>query len=205
MERPHRKIRFRFGRLLAAGLIAAAGLAGESYKIQPAAGSNFTLKVYKTGLLSGKAHIFVFERYGGEWEYAEGKPEDWSVRFTVETDSIVLTDDWLSETEFPKVMKEAREKMLAVEDHPTMTFASNSVLTRGAGRYEVQGDLTIRGRPQPAAVQLAVRRDSAEGFVLEGSSVIKLRDYGLKPPAAFWGAVGTKSEMDVTFKLQASK
>ena len=38
---------------------------------------------------------------------------------------------------------------------------------------------------------------------MEGESEIKLRDYGLKPPSAVPGAVGTKNEMKVSFVLVA--
>ncbi len=202
MERHHWKIRPQVG-LLAIGLVAAASWArAETYQIRPAPDTNFTLKVYKTGLLSGKVHVFVFERYQGEWEYVEGKPQDWRVELTIESDSLVLTDDWISEKDFPKVIKEARVKMLDVEKHPTMTFRSRSVTTLGANRYSLQGDLTIRGIAKPSTVEIAVS-DQGEALRMEGASEVRLTDYGLKPPSAFFGAVGTKSEMDAQFTLRA--
>jgi hypothetical protein len=38
---------------------------------------------------------------------------------------------------------------------------------------------------------------------IAGSGEVKLRDYGLKPPSAALGAIGTKNEMAVSFRLTA--
>jgi hypothetical protein len=39
------------------------------------------------------------------------------------------------------------------------------------------------------------------GDVLSGSAIVKLSDYRLRPPWAALGAIGTKDEMRVEFKL----
>ena len=203
MERPNRKVWPQAG-LLAIGLVVCGWAQAETYQIRPAPDTNFTLKVYKTGLLSGKFHVFVFERYEGEWEYVEGKPQDWRVELRIESDSIVLTDDWISKKDFPKVLAEARKKMLDVDKHPTMTFVSRSASALGANRYALAGELTIRGTAKPSTVEIAVAQTGG-GLQMKGSSVVKLKDYGLKPPSAFLGAVGTRSEMDATFTLNATQ
>ena len=203
MERHRRKIRPQIG-LLAIGLVAAAWAQAETYQVRPAADTHFTLKVYKTGLLSGKVHVFLFERYEGEWEYVEGKPEDWRVRLTIESGSIVLTDDWISKKDFPKVLKEAREKMLDVEKHPTMTFISRSVRVSSGNRYTLAGDLIICGIKKASTVEITVGKEDG-ALRMDGAAVVKLSDYRLKPPSAFFGAVGTKSEMDAQFTLKATQ
>ena len=46
---------------------------------------------------------------------------------------------------------------------------------------------------------------AAEGgdLLLDGRSTVKMKDYGLKPPSAALGMVGTKDEMEVSFVLRA--
>ena len=44
------------------------------YEIKPEPGANLTLEVYKTGLMSGKKHILVFERYTGSLNYNAANP-----------------------------------------------------------------------------------------------------------------------------------
>ena len=39
--------------------------AAATYRIEPTPESSFTLEVYKTGLWSGRKHVFRFERYRG--------------------------------------------------------------------------------------------------------------------------------------------
>ena len=170
MERHFRQIRSQVG-ILAIGLAFGACLPAETYQILPAPDTNFTLKVYKTGLLSGKVHIFEFERYAGESEYAEGRPEDWELNFTVESDSLLLKDEWVSKKDFPKVIKEARLKILDVENHPTMKFVSCSVSSTSDGKYDVLGDLTIRGISRPSTVQIRVA-GAACILQVDGSSVV---------------------------------
>jgi len=38
---------------------------------------------------------------------------------------------------------------------------------------------------------------------LRGNAKIHLKDYGLKPPSALLGAIGTKEEMSLTFEIMA--
>ena len=39
---------------------------------------------------------------------------------------------------------------------------------------------------------------------LRGNAKIHLKDYGLKPPSALLGAIGTKEEMSLEFEVVAS-
>jgi hypothetical protein len=44
-------------------------------------------------------------------------------------------------------------------------------------------------------------RDSGRITSLSGHAVVRLKDYGLKPPTAALGTIGTKNEMTVEFSL----
>ena len=93
------------------------------------------------------------------------------MNFTVESDSLLLKDEWVSKKDFPKVIKEARLKILDVENHPTMKFVSCSVSSTSDGKYDVLGDLTIRGISRPSTVQIRVA-GAACILQVDGSSVV---------------------------------
>lgn len=178
----------------------AVALAAQTYQIQPASGSRFALEVFKTGLLSGKKHLFLFERYQGTVQYDAKAPERSTVELKIDATSISLKDDWVKPGQAKDIHDEAVGKnMLEVARYPEMRFVSKQVSRTGAG-FAVQGDLTIRGQAKPVTVNVTLK---GEGASLEfaGTAEVKLKDYGLKPPSAALGAIGTKNEMTVSFAL----
>jgi polyisoprenoid-binding protein YceI len=196
-----------FRTLLFASLCAlqAQPLSAEvtSYTIAPAENTRFALEVFKTRLMSGKVHLFLFHKYQGSLAYDAEAPERSSVKLEIESGSLECTDTWVSAKDLPKIVKMAREDMLAVDKYPRMVFASSVVRVKGSGEFETEGSLTIRGLARPAWVLVKVRSGDNRELILEGRATVKLDDYGLKPPSAALGMVGTKSEMEVSFVLRA--
>ena len=168
---------------LAAGLLLQA----ETYEFGPSEGSRFALEVYKTGLMAGKKHVFIFERYSGE------ATED-SVRFVVDTRSVVCTDTWVNEGSRKKIQRTARDEMMQADKFPELVFTSTKV-----SGGDVEGTLTIRGVAKPVMVH--VTRIGAD---FEGNAALRLSDWGLKPPTSglSLGLIGTKNEMRVVFRLR---
>jgi polyisoprenoid-binding protein YceI len=174
-------------------LILSALCAAESFEFQPSPGDRFELRVYKTGLMSGKHHVMIFEKF-------RGSADESSVEFTVEANSIVVKDDWSpAKGKIKEIRDVAVNELMDAKNYPELRFVSKSVRKTGEG-YEVQGNLTIRGQTKPVTVQVE-RRD---GGVFEGKAQIKHTDYGLKQQTAALGAVGTKDEMDVIFRLKGT-
>lgn len=194
------------------GLIApAAALHAQprNYTIGPAPGARLALTVEKTGLLRGKKHLFLFEKYEGKLSFDAKNPAAASVQLTIDSRSLVCKDDWVSAKDLKSVQKTALEDMLDAERSPAMTFSSAAVKAAAADGewFDVQGTLTIRGRAKPSAVRVrlpAAGRGEAE-MKLEGSSIIRITDYGLKPPSAVLGAIGTKDEMTLAFTVVARR
>lgn len=168
------------------------------WDIEPSEQGRFQLKVYKTGLYSGKVHTFVFDRYEGTFDYDPDAPEQASVEFTVQSGSIVCKDDWVSEKDRGKILAEARGNMLAVDKFPTIRFESSGLAPLADGSFTANGKLTIRDQPKPVTVKVRLVPQGG-ALRVEGSAVVSLEDYGLKPPSAAFGLIGTKSEMDVEF------
>lgn len=187
--------------LFATALLAAAAAPTE-YRIAPANNSRFELFVYKTGLMSGRKHHFAFERYHGTLLYDSARPENSQVRLTIESASATLKDDWLSGKDFKKVQQYAlEEKMLAAGRYPAMTFVSTNITPAGEGKYRLHGTLTIRDIPKP--VEVLVTINPGEPLVFEGTATVDMTAYGLKPPGAALGLIGTRKEMTVSFSLRA--
>lgn len=187
-------------------VLAFAGLASaqpKAYEIQPAEGSRFELLVYKTGFMKGKVHSFLFPRYKATLTYDAKAPERSQVRLSIETAPVQLTDTWLSAKDFQKVQEFARKDMLNAERYSSMTFDSSSVNAVAGGEFDVKGTLTIRNVSKPATIRVKLDPLPYGTLRFSGESKIKLTDYGLKPPSAALGTVGTKDEMDVKFVLVA--
>lgn len=88
----------------------------------------------------------TFTKFGGTLVVGE-RPEDSEVHVTIDPSSVDTRD-------------ETRDNHLRTDDffdaanHPEWTFDSTTVRVAGAGEFEVEGDLTIRGVTKP--VTLAV-------------------------------------------------
>lgn len=187
-------------------LFALAGLAqAESYTVRPTPNASFALTVEKTGLYRGKHHLFLFEKYQGSLEFDAARPTASTLQFVIESTSVVCKDDWVSSGDLKKVMQTTLEDMLAAKRYPNMTFSSAAVRDLGAGKFEVQGLLTIRDIPKPAVVTVQLDAANPALLKLTGSAIIKLTDYQLKPPSAILGAIGTKNEMTLNFSISANK
>ncbi len=186
-------------------LLAAATLTAETfpYRVEPSKDSRFALEVFKTGLMRGKKHLFEFERYQGRLDYDPQAPERSRVTLEIEAASAVLKDDWVSANDFKKIEKEAFEKMMAVDRYPRLTFISRIIRSKESGRYQVAGDLTIRETSKPVTLEVTLQPQSGGELLVEGQAIVKLKDYGLKPPSAALGLIGTQNEMTVTFTLRA--
>ena len=191
----------RLGLLLASVGGLALGGGGATYTIRPAAGTRFVLTVEKTGLMSGKKHLFLFERYRGTLVYDGAAPERSRVELAIDSSSAVCQDTWVSEKDLKKIQKYALEDMLAAARYPELHFTSTAIARKDENSYEVQGMLTIRGTAKPANVMVTLHGGADSISSISGSAVVRMKDYGLKPPSAALGTIGTKSEMKVDFQL----
>jgi polyisoprenoid-binding protein YceI len=141
----------------------------------------------------------VFERFTGEAVFDPQKPEDTKVRFTLDAGSVVCTDTWINDGSRKKVEAAARDQMMLADKYPQLSFISSKALPKGGNQYDVEGMLTLRDKTRPVLVHV-----SMQDAVFEGNAVVKLSDFGLKPPkGATLGLIGTKDEMKVVFRLTA--
>jgi len=182
-------------------LFLAGCAAAESYSIRPDPGAHFRLEVFKTGLMAGKKHVFLFQRYDGMISYDAAQPENSKVELTIEAASIVCMDEWIGAGNKRKVEEYALKDMMDAATHPQLRFTSSAVTKRPDGKFDVQGALTIRSFTRPVTVLVSILPDTNRAR-FSGKAEVRLKDYGLKPRSAVL-VIGTKSEMSVDFSLIA--
>jgi polyisoprenoid-binding protein YceI len=175
------------------------------YTVEPHADGRFELIVEKTRLMSGKQHLFLFPEYSGQLRFDAEAPENSSIELRIKTASVVCKDDWVSEKDLVKIEDEARDKMMQADKHPELVFRSKSIRALADGEYEASGDLSIRGAAKPVTVRVTMQPSGDSSLRFEGESTINMRDWGLKPPSAALGTVGTDEMMQVRFRLLARR
>lgn len=180
----------------AASLLSANGKV-EAVRLAPGPASSLNLYVEKTGFLSGKRHHFVFDRFEGMAAIDRHDAARSSVNLRIEAGSLVCKDTWVSQSDLVKIRRVALSDMLAADRHAQLTFVSSTVRPTAASSWEIKGNLTIRGIARPATVLVT----ETPPLTFTGSSTIRLTDYGLKPPSAALGLVGTKNEMTLRFTI----
>ena len=181
-----------------------------TYNIRPSQGSRFALEVFKSKLWEGRKHTFIFDRFSGVLAFDHERPERSAVRFVVESGSARCIDDWVKPNQIKDIEKAAVQETMAAAAYPEITFQSTALTMPAAGKYEVRGVLTIRGQARPVALALKAspRAEREDGIWIEGSGIVRLSDFGLKPPRGVAGVslfIGTKDEMNVLFGLLATR
>ena len=90
-----------------------------------------------------------------------------------------------------------------VKNYPTARFVSSSVKSLGAGRYEVAGKLTIKGRSKDITAPFTYKSAGAGGM-FEGSLALKRLDYGIGE--GVWSDTDTvANEVQIKFRFSAAK
>lgn len=82
-----------------------------------------------------------------------------------------------------------RREFLAVDDHPTIDFASTAIDVTGPSAFKITGDLTIRGRSRPVAVDVELvraERNPAGELRVEfvGRAEVNRKDWGVRMVSA---------------------
>jgi polyisoprenoid-binding protein YceI len=144
-----------------------------------------------------------FSDFEGTIDFDETNPEASSVNFTVHTKSIDTNeadrDTHLRSADF-----------FSVDQFPTLTFRSTKIARRGDNRFDVTGDLTMRGVTKTVVVPveyLGKAKDpwGNEKVAFEGEVPLNRKDYGLTWNAALeTGGFLVGDEVKVNVSIQAA-
>lgn len=180
----------------------AAGGELKHYAVKPAAGSHMTLEVTKTGFYGGRKHLLEFGRYEGTVRFDRDAPAHSEVQFQVQAGDMAVKDTWISESDRVKIHDYAVNDMLQAKSHPVIRFASTGA-EAAEGGLKFTGNLTIRGQSKPVTVLVRWKESGSDALEVEGESRFRMTIFGLKPPTAALGTIGTKDEMLLKFALRA--
>jgi polyisoprenoid-binding protein YceI len=127
-----------------------------------------------------------------------GHPEDSSVDVVVQMESI-------------RTHNEQRDNdlrgsnILEIDKYPTMTFKSTGIKSIGGDRYELTGDLTIKGNTKPvtfAVTNLGEFNDPMMGhrIAYSGEGKINRRDYGMTFDMMLDGRLIVSNELQINLE-----
>ena len=86
-----------------------------------------------------------------------------------------------------------------VQQFPTADFTVSKVKALGKDRFELTGNLTIRGKTKALTFPVTLNRDTTQTARLDGTVVIKRLDFNLGQGA--WSSTGTVAN-DVTLIIR---
>jgi polyisoprenoid-binding protein YceI len=143
-----------------------------------------------------------FSKFDGEIRFDVADPTRSSVIVTIQADSVDTSqpdrDTHLRTGDFFKV-----------DEFPTLTFASERIVSKGGDAYDVTGALTIRGVTKPvtfAVDYLGVAKDpwGGERIAFEGEATINRKDFGVNWNAALeTGGFLVGDEVRISLSIQA--
>ena len=174
-----------------------------TYEINPVESSRFSLAVAKTGMMAGKKHNFMFNRYHGAVEVDHENRENSHVKFVVEAESVICLDTWIKENDKRKVLDYIIKEGLLAEKHPEIVFMSTKVKQKSDTTFDVLGTLEVRGIVKQISVELSLQPGRSAHLEMMGITNFKLSDYNIKPPSLLFGLTGTRDEIVVDFELVA--
>ena len=175
------------------------------YTISPSIDSTIALEIEKTGLLRGKKHQLLFEKFQGELCYVPGYPESSRLDMIIDAASVVCRDKWLKPKQQAQVTSYARREALDAVRHPEIRFASNRISAKPLRGFVVDGVLTLRGVGRNVRVNVVLNPMKNNRFQVDGDGTVRLSDFGIKPPSSLLGLIGSKDDSLLRLLLWATE
>lgn len=158
-----------------------------------------TIHVSSSGLLSafGHEHEITTGISRGHIQY----PENSWVELWVDARALRVVDSDLSAKDRAAVQSRMQGPgVLDAHGFPEIHFRSTAIRQSGGNRWAVRGDLELHGQSRPVALEMT----ETGGWFL-GTATLKMRDYGISPPAAAGGSVKVKNEIKLDFKITTAQ
>jgi polyisoprenoid-binding protein YceI len=150
---------------LLVGLVFSATVSAQQKIISAQSAIAFTSK--QMGVpVDGK-----FEKFDAQISFDPKQPAASKIAFTIDIGSAVIGD--------ADTVKELRKPTwFDLGKFPTASFQSTSAKALGGGKFEIAGNLTIKGKSKPiaAVVQLAQKGDAT---TVEGNFAMKRLDFSI--------------------------
>lgn len=98
------------------------------------------------------------------------------------------------------IMNNNTYKALKSDDHPDINFVLAGPVKSNGGAIAVKINLSIAGVTRTIDMTVTATAQGQGRVTFEGSKTIKMTDYNVKPPVAFFGALRTGDEITIHFK-----
>lgn len=135
-----------------------------------------------------------FRKFTATFKVDPAKPEQGKARIDIELASIDTGNDDANQEVAGKAWFDSK-------NHPTASFVSSQVKALGQGRYEVLGDMTIKGKTLKVRAPFTLEQ-KAGVLVVAGKFPLKRLDYGIG--SGIWGdteVVADEVQLDFRFTL----
>jgi polyisoprenoid-binding protein YceI len=172
--------------------------AAQSLRIDPQH-STMTVKVAKSGLFSafGHNHEIRAPIISGSL-VTSGTP---SVELRVDARRMQVLDPDLDADKRAEVQKTMlSDAVLDSERFPEIRFVSRTIEPAGAGRYRVNGELTLHGVTRPVVVRV-----EQSGGRYTGSATVTQSEFGIKPVTVAGGTVKVKDAVEIVFEIATAR
>lgn len=101
-------------------------------------------------------------------------------------------------------MDDHMRKALKAEEHANIRFRMTDyeVVPGGAAAaVKMRGTLSIAGQERPVVIDGTAAAEGANGLRVKGSTVVKMREYGVKPPTLMMGTMKVGENATVHFDV----
>lgn len=180
-----------------------------TYRVDPDE-SRIVVEVGRSGLFKMLGHDHRIEASGlsGEAKWNAEAPESSHFVLVLDASTLTVVDDEVSDDDRAKIQAEMETKALALPDHPTIRFESETVRLRSdareASEVELEGTLSLRGVEKKLRVPLTLSLDGAQGKLrATGELELASSEWGVPQIAAVGGGVKTKEKLEIRFEIVA--
>lgn len=135
-----------------------------------------------------------FRKFSTTFRVDPAKPEQGRARIDIDLTSIDTGNDDANQEAAGKAWFDSKK-------YPTASFVSGQVKALGKGRYEVIGDMTIKGKTLKIRAPFTLEQKSG-ALIVAGSFPIRRLDYGIG--SGIWGdteVVADEVRLDFRFTL----
>jgi polyisoprenoid-binding protein YceI len=171
--------------------------------------SRFTVRAFATGLFSSLGHnpTLAIRDYTGEATFVLSNPGQSSIRISVKSASLTVTDD-ASQKDRTEIESKMNQDVLETSGFPEIVFESSRAELNNSGddRYtaNVTGNLILHGvtRSETILAQVSVAGDVLRAY---GEFSLRQSDYAIRLVSVAAGTLKVKDEVKVAFDFTARK
>lgn len=190
--------------------IGFAAQEAEEFRIDPAS-SSIMLHVGRAGVFrfAGHDHEVIAPKVDGRVVVNRSEISRSSVQLRIDAEGLKVTGKGEPAQDVAEVQRVMlSERVLDVARYPQIVFESSGVSPATALAADmslrVDGRLSVHGTSRRVMVPVRVRL-TATGLAAEGRLTVRQTEFGMQPVTAGAGTVRVKDEVDIVFRIVATR